>query len=96
MFVFKGGQKVKRGIYWDLEHDKVILKEDGYLPGMDKETYFRLPESYLLIIVLLLGLALSMVFPYGIGIIVFFGLIALTSAICSGVSAFCRLLRKKL
>jgi hypothetical protein len=50
MFLFISGPKVKRGTYWDLEHDKIILKEDGYLPGTDKETYFRFPESYLLII----------------------------------------------
>ena len=95
MFLFKGGHKVAKGMYWDLEHDKVILKEDGYLPGTDKETYFRLPESYLLIIVLLLGLALSMAFPYGMGVVVFFCLIALTSAIYAGGRVCFRLFRKK-
>ena len=95
MFLFKGGHKVKRGTYWDLEHDKIILNEEGYLPGTDKDTYFKLPESYLLVIVLVLGLALSMAFPYGMGAIVFLCLIALSAAIYTGGCAFFRLFRKK-
>jgi len=95
MFLFKGGHKVKRGTYWDLEHNKIILKEDGWLPGTDRETYFRLPESYLLIIVFLLGLALSMALPYGMGVVVFFCLIALTSAIYAGGRTLINLFRKK-
>ena len=88
MFLVKGGHKVKRGTYWDLEHDKIILNEDGYLPGTDKDRYFKLPESYLLIIMLLLGLALSMALPYGMDAIVFFCLIALSAAIYRGVCVF--------
>jgi len=29
-----------------MEHDKVILKEDGYLPGKDKERYVRFREKH--------------------------------------------------
>jgi hypothetical protein len=95
MFLFRGGHQVKKGTYWDLEHDRIILKEDSCLPGTDKETYFRLPESYLLIFVFLLGLALSMALPYGVGTTIFLCLAGLTVVIYRSWQAFFRLFRKK-
>ena len=82
MFLYKGGHAVKRGTYWDPEtREKVVLKVDGTLPGTSKETYFKLPESYLLIPLFLLGLGLSMAFPYGVGFVAFIVLIALSGAL---------------
>jgi hypothetical protein len=82
MFLYKGGHSVKRGTYWDPEtREKVILKEDGMLPGTSKETYFKLPESYLLIPLFMLGLGLSMAFPYGVGFVAFIVLMAMSGAL---------------
>jgi hypothetical protein len=82
MFLYKGGHTVKKGTYWESEkNEKIVLKESGFLPGGDKDIYFRLPESYLLIPLFLLGLALSMAFPYGVGFVAFLCIIALTGAI---------------
>ncbi len=95
MFLFKGGHRVKKGTYWDLEHDKIILKDVGYLPGTDKDIYFRLPISYLLIPSFLLGLALSMAFPYGVGAAIFLCLITLAFAFRAIGRACIRFFAKK-
>jgi|APFre7841882630_1041343.scaffolds.fasta_scaffold45815_2 hypothetical protein len=68
MFLFRGGQAVEKGTYWEPDAGKkIVLTDDGSLPGDKSRGYFKLPESYLLVPVLLLGLGLSMAFPYGIG-----------------------------
>lgn len=73
MFFFRGGQLVKKGTYWEPEKNiKIVLKEEGLLPGQEKIVYFKLPECYLLVPVLLFGLFLSMTIPYGIGVLLFF------------------------
>ena len=72
MYFFRGGQLVQEGIYWESENnERVIMKASGFLPGADSKVYFKLPESYLLVPVSLMGLALSIIFPYGIGIAIF-------------------------
>ncbi len=88
MYIYRGGQIVEEGTYVEsAKHGKVILKADGFLPGTDKEVYFKLPESYLLIPVLLFGLVLSMAFPYGIGVMIFAVLFAIHNILFSLVSA---------
>lgn len=73
MYFFRGGQIVKKGTYWESEKNvKIVLERDGVLPGQDKLVYFKLPECYLLIPVLLFGIFLSMALPYGIGVLMFF------------------------
>ncbi len=73
MYFFRGGQIVKKGTYWEPERNvRIVLKDDGVLPGQEKLIYFKLPECYLLIPVLLFGLILSMTIPYGIGVLLFF------------------------
>ena len=73
MFIYRGGQTVKKGTYWEPEKGtKIVVDDSGLLPGDRGETYFRFPESYLLIPILLLGLALSMALPYGAGFLLFF------------------------
>jgi len=73
MYFFRGGQIVKKGTYWEPERNvKIVLKDDGVLPEDEKLIYFKLPECYLLVPVLLFGLVLSMAIPYGIGVVLFF------------------------
>jgi hypothetical protein len=97
MFLYKGGQSVGKGTYWEPNTGKkIVLKDEGFLPGDRKETYFRFPESFFLIPVLLLGLGLSMAFPYGLGLLVFFCLIALTGAVYAAGSASVSLLKEML
>ncbi len=97
MFLYKGGHSVKKGTYWESEkNEKIVLKESGFLPGGDKDLYFRLPESYFLIPLFLLGLALSMAFPYGVGFVAFLGLIALTGAIYAAGFASIKLFKEML
>ncbi len=97
MFLYKGGQEVGKGTYWEPDNGtKISMNGKGTLPGSGKEWYFKLPESYFLIPVLLLGLALSMAFPYGAGLLVFFCLIALSGALYAAGSASLRLLKEML
>ncbi|HTZ17361.1 MAG TPA: hypothetical protein VMB78_02875 [Dissulfurispiraceae bacterium] len=97
MFLYKGGNTVKKGTYWDSEkNEKIVLTEDGLLPGTGKDLYFRLPESYLLVPLFLLGLGLSMAFPYGVGFILFISLIALMGAIYAASFASIRIFREML
>jgi hypothetical protein len=95
MFLYKGGHSVKSGTYWDPEtREKVVLKEAGKLPGTSKETYFKLPESYLLIPLFLIGLGLSMAFPYGVGFVAFIVLIALSGALYAAGSSSIKIFRE--
>ncbi|HMK55196.1 MAG TPA: hypothetical protein VK448_01005 [Dissulfurispiraceae bacterium] len=95
MFIYKGGNQVTRGTYWDPEtREKIVMKEEGLLPGTSRETYFKLPESYLLIPIFLIGLGLSMAFPYGVGFVCFIVLIALSGALYAAGSASIRLFKE--
>ncbi|HSB52376.1 MAG TPA: hypothetical protein VLD40_06930 [Dissulfurispiraceae bacterium] len=72
MFLYRGWQAVEKGTYWDPDTGKkIVMNDSGLLPANRKETYFKLPESFLLIPMLLLGLALSIAFPFGIGVALF-------------------------
>ncbi len=97
MFLYKGGHTVKKGTYWESEkNERIVLKEGGTLPGTGKDFYFKLPESYLLIPLFLLGLGLSMAFPYGVGFVLFIGLIALMGAIYAASFASIKLFKEML
>jgi hypothetical protein len=64
MFLCKGGQAVKKGTYWAAgTTGRIVLEDDGYLPGTGREVYFKLPESYILILPILLALGIPMVIP---------------------------------
>jgi hypothetical protein len=68
MYLFKGGQAVKKGTYWGAgTTGKIVLKDNEYLPGTEREVYFKLPESYILILPMLLALGLPMVIPVRTG-----------------------------
>jgi hypothetical protein len=88
MYIFRGGQLVEEGIYWESEkNERVVMKASGFLPGVDNKVYLKLPDSYLLVPVLLLGLALSMIFPYGIGLAIFAFICLLHNILFSFVTA---------
>lgn len=71
MFLYRGGQTVEKGTYWEPNTGKkVVLEKKGFLPA-GKFWYYKLPESYLLIPISLFGLILSMAFPYGVGMVLF-------------------------
>jgi len=97
MFYYKGGQTVKAGTYWDSEkNEKIVFEAEGCLPGTTKEIYFKLPESYLLIPILLLGLFLSMALPYGMGVLAFIVLIILSATLYTAGLASLRLFKEML
>lgn len=78
MFLFKGGQMVEKGTYWEPNtREKIILDCDGFLPVNKEKVYYKIPDSYVLIPILLCGFALSVAFPYGIGVAIF-GLLCVT------------------
>ncbi len=97
MFFYKGGQTVKKGVYWDSERNtKIVIDSEGVLPGNKGEIYFKLPESYLLIPMLLLGLFLSMALPYGMGVVAFIAIIILTATLYTAGLASLRLFKEML
>lgn len=97
MFFYKGGQTVKKGVYWDSERNtKIVIDSEGVLPGNKSEIYFKLPESYLLIPLLLLGLFLSMALPYGMGVLAFIVIIILTATLYTAGLASLRLFKEML
>ncbi|HMK60389.1 MAG TPA: hypothetical protein VK452_04490 [Dissulfurispiraceae bacterium] len=72
MYIFRGGQIVDAGIYWESENnEKVVMRASGYLPGLDNKVYFKIPDFYLMIPILFCGLVFSVMFPYGIGLLIF-------------------------
>ncbi len=97
MFFYKGGQTVKQGTYWDSEKNVRLEIEAGEtLPGSSKEIYFKLPESYFLIPILLLGLFLSMALPYGMGVVAFIAIIILSAMLYTAGMASLRLFKEML
>ena len=69
MYIYRGGQLVEQGVYWESEDRRTVrMRAEGFLPGTGNDVYFRLPESYLLIPVLLCGMVISVAFPFGIGV----------------------------
>lgn len=78
MFLYRGWQAVEKGTYWDPDTGKkIVMKDCGLLPANRRETYFKLPESYLLLPLFLVGLVLSAAFPFGIGVAVFASMVIL-------------------
>lgn len=87
MYIYRGGQLAEAGIYLEsVCNGKIVLKACGFLPGTDKDIYFKLPECYLLIPALIFGLILSIVFPYGVGAALFVLLFMLHNMIFSLVA----------
>jgi hypothetical protein len=97
MFIYRGGQTVQKGMYWEPDKGtKIVVNDSGLLPGDRNETYFRFPESYLLVPILLLGLGLSMALPYGAGFLLFFVLLAVGGACYVAGSSCVRIMKEML
>jgi hypothetical protein len=97
MFFYKGGQSVRKGTYWDSERrTKIVIDSEDVLPGSKRDIYFKLPESYLLIPLLLLGLFLSMALPYGMGVVAFIAIIILSATLYTAGLASMRLFKEML
>jgi hypothetical protein len=95
MFLCKGGQAVKKGTYWGTgKSEKVVLKDNGTLPGTGQEVYFKLPESYLLILPILLTLGLPMVIPFRTEFMIIALVVATILALYVAESVFSVLVKK--
>lgn len=76
MFKYTGGDKVKKGNYWNFTTGELLrLKAEEILPGNSKDIYFRAPAGVLLFVIApFLGLAYAVFLPVvGIVIPVFTG-----------------------
>lgn len=65
MFKFSGGDRVKKGHYWNFSTgERVRFEEEGILPGGGKNIYLRAPSGFLLLVVApFLGLAYAFFLP---------------------------------
>ncbi len=89
MFIYRGGQKVQKGLYWRAgKNSKVVLAEDGTLPGKESALYCRLPHSCLPVLFLLLAIGVSMVLPLKTDFAIIVFLVALILALYLAGSFF--------
>ena len=76
MFVYKGGQKVRKGTYWNLDNWKRIdVAKEEVLPESEKGTYLKIAPVFMLIISPVLGLFFFVFLPVAT-IVLFFVLSA--------------------
>ena len=97
MLVNKGGQKVKKGTYWNpSDGHRVDLREDSVLPGTSGTTYLRMPAGGMLVVAPIFGLLYVVFLPVfglmavvGMWLVPIFGVIAGTTLagikLCSGM-----------
>ena len=80
MFNYHGGEKVKRGLYWNPKKwDMAALpKEGGVLPGAEGNRYIKIPTLLFVLIAPLMGLLYVIFLPF-IGFAVVLGLLATTA-----------------
>ncbi len=65
MLIYKGGQKVGRGTYWDVRKGhRVEVAQEGVLPGGDASTYLRIPSGVVLLLGLVSGLFYVVFLPF--------------------------------
>jgi hypothetical protein len=65
MFSYKGGQRVRKGTYWNLANGtRVDIAEDGILPGDRKSTYTRAHPLVVLLASLFTGMFYVFVLPF--------------------------------
>jgi len=65
MFRFSGGERVKKGHYWNFSTgERVRFEEEGILPGGGKDIYLRASSVLVLLVVApFLGLAYAFFLP---------------------------------
>lgn len=68
----RGGQRVGKGTYWNFDNgERVDITDEGILPGGNKEMYYRMPASGLLVAGPILGLVYAAFLPFiGIAMVV--------------------------
>ncbi|HTZ17362.1 MAG TPA: hypothetical protein VMB78_02880 [Dissulfurispiraceae bacterium] len=82
MFIYKGGQTVKKGLYLQAgKCRKMLLREGGVLPGTEGTAYFRFSESCLLVILLSLAVVIPLVLPLRTEFVMIIFLFALVIAL---------------
>ena len=97
MFSYRGGQTVRKGVYWKAAVEgKVIIEDYGLLPGKEEEVYFRLPQSYLLIPAVLLALGLPLVLPLRIESSIFIFLVGFSTFAYATAMVLFRLIKRML
>ncbi len=97
MLVNMGGQKAKKGMYWNpADGHRVDLSEEGLLPGSVGTIYLRMPPGGMLVLAPVVGLLFVVFFPvFGLMAVVvpwlvaIFGVLAGTTLagikLCSGM-----------
>lgn len=71
-FKKRGGERVGKGNYWDIETgERIHIDEMGVLPGNSSKTYYSVPPAVILAVGPFLGLAYAMFLPFiGIAMVV--------------------------
>lgn len=71
MLIYKGGQKIEKGTYWDLRKGhRVNAAQKGVLPGGDTSIYLRIPSAAMLLFGLISGVLYVVFLPFiGIALI---------------------------
>lgn len=65
MIRHKGGEKVGKGVYWNLsDGERVDIEKEGVLPQSEKSTYVKLSSVFMLILGPVLGLAYVIILPF--------------------------------
>ncbi len=66
MIRHKGGQKVEKGVYWNVSNGKRvdINETEGLLPDNENSTYIKLSSGLMLVLGPFLGLAFVIALPF--------------------------------
>ncbi len=86
MFLYRAGTTVGKGTYWNPDTKlRQVVEDECELTGSG--WYLRFPESWLLLPVIPLGLALSVALPYGLGVMLFLAMAAIYTLMFETISA---------
>lgn len=83
MLTTKGGMLVEKGWYWSpLDGRRVIMQEEGILPGDESRSYLKMSPLGLLVIAPLLGMMYVIFLPlFGTGVFLISGLVPVISTL---------------
>jgi hypothetical protein len=85
MVMNKGGTVVEKGLYWSpLDGRQVSLREDGILPGDERERYWKISPIGLLLIAPFFGMMYVLFLPlFGVSVFIISGLVSAVSALAA-------------
>ncbi len=64
MLTNKGGHRVGKGTYWDLQKGhRIDIAHEGVLPGDERSTYFRMSSAVMLLFGPIIGLIYAILMP---------------------------------